>query len=186
MPDSDAQTIAPPLKAAVLARWVLVPFLLTFMATRCLVYLIMSRRIPDLYLYVGGTHVHHLNHGIILLSSVGAYLLFRRPSRREQLGIAVLYGIGLALTFDEFGMRLHLGGGYWQRASFDAIAVIAAAFALVAAAPGLRHFRTKHWSVFAILLAATMIFTYLLVRSLSYADRNIRPRLERLEQSAPQ
>jgi hypothetical protein len=27
----------------------------------------------------------------------------------------------MALTFDEFGMWLHLGGSYWQRASFDAV-----------------------------------------------------------------
>jgi len=39
----------------------------------------------------------------------------------------VIYGIGLGLTFDEFGMWLHLNGDYWQRASFDAVIVLAAA-----------------------------------------------------------
>ena len=35
-----------------------------------------------------------------------------------------MYGVGLALTFDEFGLWFHLGGSYWQRASFDAVVVI--------------------------------------------------------------
>jgi hypothetical protein len=34
---------------------------MTFMAARTIVFLIVSRRIPDLYLYLGGTHIHHLN-----------------------------------------------------------------------------------------------------------------------------
>jgi len=38
---------------------------------------------------------------------------------------ALVYGVGLALTFDEFGMWVHLGGPYWQRASFDAVVLIA-------------------------------------------------------------
>jgi hypothetical protein len=65
------------------AREVLVAFLFTFIAARVLVYLIMSRRMPDLYLHLGGTHVHHLNYGIFLLSGLGAYLLFERPTRRR-------------------------------------------------------------------------------------------------------
>src|SRR5215510_866717 len=59
------------------ARWILTSFLFTFMAARITVFLIASRRIPDIYLHFGGTHVHHLNYGILLLSGVGAYL--RRP-----------------------------------------------------------------------------------------------------------
>ena len=32
---------------------------------------------PDLYLFLGQTHIHHLNYGIFLLSGVGAYLLLK-------------------------------------------------------------------------------------------------------------
>jgi hypothetical protein len=80
--------------------------------------------IPDFYVHVGGTHVHHLNFGIVLLSAVGALLLFAAPTGRALDLTALAYGVGLALTFDEFGMWLHLGGSYWQRASFDAIIVV--------------------------------------------------------------
>jgi hypothetical protein len=106
------------------ARLVFFTFLLTFIASRILVFLIMSRRVPDLYLHVGGTHVHHLNYGIFLLGGVGAYLLFAQPTGNRLGATAIAYGIGLGLTFDEFGMWIHLGGSYWQRASFDAVAVV--------------------------------------------------------------
>jgi hypothetical protein len=89
--------------------------------------------------------------GILLLCGVGAYLLFAGLSDRRRDQFAVLDGIGLALTFDEFGMWLHLGGGYWQRASWDAICVSGAALALVAFAPRLANFERRHWIVTLIL-----------------------------------
>ena len=39
-----------------------------------MVLLIMARRMPNLYFFLRGTHVHHLNYGIFLLAGVGAYL----------------------------------------------------------------------------------------------------------------
>ena len=85
-------------------RLVLTSFVATFLCTRIIVLLIMSRDIPDLYLHLGGTHVHHLNYGIFVLSAVGAVLLFIPPKGKWLDLVAVAYGIGLALTFDEFGM----------------------------------------------------------------------------------
>src|SRR2546425_3847112 len=81
----------------------------------------MSGRIPDVHSHFRGTHLHHLNYGIVLLAGVGALLLFNRPTGRWLSVTSVLYGVGLALTFDEFGMWLHLNADYWQRASFDAV-----------------------------------------------------------------
>src|SRR6478609_3425196 len=92
-----------------LARIVFVAFLLTFIASRALVILIMIRRVPDLLLHLGGTHVHHLNYGIFLLSTVAALLFFAKINETQRAVCAVTYGIGMALTFDEFGMWLHLG-----------------------------------------------------------------------------
>jgi len=48
---------------------------------------------------------------------------------------AVVYGFSMALTFDEFGMWLHLGGSYWQRASFDAVIVLLGLFGVLAFLP---------------------------------------------------
>ena len=175
-----------PRSAAGVARVVLAAFVLTFVASRVLIFMIMSRRVPDLYVHAGGTHVHHLNYGIFLLSAVGGYLLFRSPGRQAPAGVAVAYGVGLALTFDEFGMWLHLGGGYWQRASFDAVVVIAALLGLVAVAPALGSFRRRHWAWTALLLAAVAVFGVLLADSLRYAGRKAAPVLERLERTGPQ
>ena len=83
---------------------------------------------PDLFLHLSGTHVHHLNYGIFLLSAVAGVLLFARLNDKQRSVCALAYGIGMALTFDEFGMWLHLGGSYWQRASFDAVIVLLGVF----------------------------------------------------------
>jgi len=166
------------------ARHILAPFLLTFIASRVLVFLIVARRIPDLYLHLGGTHIHHLNYGIFLLTGVGMYLLFTRPSVPTQLRVAMLYGVGLALTFDEFGLWLHLGGSYWQRASFDAVVVIAASLALVIVAPALGHFRPHHWATATLMAVAVGIFGVALVDSFNYADRLLL-QIQIIEQSQP-
>lgn len=169
-----------------LARRVLVSFLLTFITVRVLVFLIMSRRIPDYYLFLGGSHIHHLNYGIFLIAGVGAYLLFRRPAGSGADYAAVAYGIGMALTFDEFGMWLHLGGGYWQRASLDAITVISAAFGLVAYAPALKRFRPRHWISAVLVALAVIVFFLLLVESFHYAGKIAGPKFHQLELFGPQ
>jgi len=126
----------------------------------------MSGHIPDLFLYLGGTHVHHLNYGIFLLSGVCAYLLFREPPEQASEIPAIIYGMGMALTFDEFGMWLHLGGSYWQRASWDAITVLAAIFAIMAFAPSPKKFRLKTWIIAGSIICATGIFFYMLYKTL--------------------
>ncbi len=119
-----------------MARLVLFSFLLTFISSRVMVYLIMARKMPDLYLHLGGNHIHHLNYGIFLLVAVGGFLLFGDPTGRALKISAVAYGIGLALTFDEFGMWVRLDGStYWQRASLDAVGVLGAVLGLLAFAP---------------------------------------------------
>jgi hypothetical protein len=168
-----------------LARVALAALLLTFALSRVLVLLIMSRRVPDLYLHVGGTHVHHLNYGIFLLCGVGAYLLLGRPGRAGLRTAAVAYGVGLGLTFDEFGMWVHLGGPYWQRASYDAIVVVAGVLALCAIAPSPRTLGRPAWVTVALLAITIGVFTALLVESFHYADRRLGPSLRRLEEVAP-
>lgn len=170
---------------AALARVVLFSFLLTFIAARVMVFLIMSHRLPDLYLHVRGTHVHHLNYGIFLLSALGAYLLFKRPTGRSLTVAGVIYGIGLALTYDEFGMWIRLGGPYWQRASLDAIGVLAAVLGLIAYAPTLHRFRPRDWWSAAIILVAVILFAVLLAESFQYAHRILTPRFQELESQSP-
>ncbi|MFI5380179.1 MAG: hypothetical protein ACHRHE_12850 [Tepidisphaerales bacterium] len=169
-----------------LARLVLVTFVFTFVIARILVIFIMAGKLPpQLFFHVTGTHVHHLNYGIILLSLTGAYLIFARPSGKHLSMAALLYGIGLALTFDEFGMWLHLGGPYWQRASFDAVITVASALALLAYGSKLRTWRPHHRLTLIVLLAVLCLFGVLLHKSMKWAHHRLGPVLYHLEQRGP-
>jgi hypothetical protein len=176
----------PPPRVRPLARVVFTTFLLTFIASRLLVILIMGRMIPDLFLHMGQTHVHHLNYGIFLLCTVAGILLFFQVSERERWWCAVAYGFSLALTFDEFGMWLHLGGGYWQRASFDAVIVVSSLLGMIAFAPRLERMRAHHWITGGITAVVVVVFYVMLFKSLDYAGRKVGPRLEQLEKQGPQ
>jgi len=98
---------------------------------------------------------------------------------------AVLYGIAMALTFDEFGMWLHLGGSYWQRASFDAVIVLLSIFGLIAFAPRWEHLRNHHIAVTVLLLVVVICFYLLLFKSLNHADDKLMPQLLEIERAAP-
>jgi hypothetical protein len=168
-----------------LARTVLVTFLLTFMSARMIVFLIMARVLPDFFLYVKGTHIHHLNYGIFLLSAVGAYLIFGSPVGGRLKIVSGIYGIAMALTFDEFGMWIHLGGSYWQRASWDAVVLLSAGFGLIAFAPSLRRFRPHHWVTALILIIVLVLFLFLFFESFKYAGSKLGPKLRHIESTAP-
>jgi len=157
---------------------------LTFITSRIIVFLIMARRIPDFYVHLGGTHIHHLNYGIFLLAGVGAYLLFAPLAPRRLSIAAVCYGVGLALTFDEFGMWLHLSDVYWQRASFDAVIVLSGLLGFLAFAPPLRSWRPRQLAAAAVTLTIVVVFSLLLFESFQFA-RGLESRLERLDYSAP-
>jgi hypothetical protein len=181
-----ASSIAPPSPTRHLARLVFTAFLLTFIASRALVILIMTRRLPDLFLHMGGTHVHHLNYGIFLLSAVAGVLLFAKLNDTQRSVCALVYGFGLALTFDEFGMWLHLGGSYWQRASFDAVIVVLGVFGLIAFMPRWQRIRAHHFITGGVLLIAVASFYWMLFRSLNHANDKLLPRLIDFEQHGPQ
>jgi hypothetical protein len=84
--------------------WILVGFLPTFLIARFVV-----DEAPGLYLKIHHVHVHHYTYGIIVLAIVGFIGLFNRiPSRV----LGVFYGLGLALSFDEFGMWVRLTDHY--------------------------------------------------------------------------
>ena len=174
----------PPIASAQLARRVLFGFILTFIASRIVVLLIMAHQMPNLYFFLHGTHVHHLNYGIFLLAGVGAYLLFFVRSEEELRLAAGAYGIAMALTFDEFGMWLHLGGSYWQRASVDAIIVIAAVFGLIGFASAIRSFESRHWKASIAILIALVAFGVVLYDASVRIGELAGPRLEALELSS--
>jgi hypothetical protein len=144
----------------------------------------MSREIPNMFLFLHGTHVHHLNYGIFLLSVVAGYALFRRPDGRAAEITALAYGFAMALTFDEFGMWLHLGGSYWQRASVDAVIVVAALIGWIAFAPEIKRFESRHFWSFLIMLICVAGFSVVLAIAGSHIGDVMGPHLRDLELDA--
>jgi hypothetical protein len=166
---------------APLARRALFGFIITFIAARIVVLLIMSNRMPNLYFFLHGTHVHHLNYGLFLLAGVAAYMLFSARCDKDLKRAALGYGVAMALTFDEFGMWLHLGGSYWQRASVDAVIIVAAVLALIGFAGAARRFESRHVKGSIALLIALVAFSVVLYNTSERIGQVAGPRLEALE-----
>ncbi len=78
---------------------------------------------PDLFINLRGVHIHHLTYGIFILA-ISGFLSQNVENPKWKSPIAIMYGIGLALSFDEFGMWLRLQDNYWVRQSYDAILII--------------------------------------------------------------
>jgi hypothetical protein len=81
-------------------------------------------------LSVKGTHVHHLVFGILTVLILGYVAVAFEPGSPWRELCAVGFGIGMALTLDEFALWLELRDVYWLpegRKSIDAVVVTAVA-----------------------------------------------------------
>jgi hypothetical protein len=164
-----------------LARRALYTFLLTFLILRGIVFLIMSQQIPNFYLSLEGTPFYHLNYGIFLLALVGGYGLLCRPVGTAANLAALIYGFAMALTFDQFGMWLHLNGGYWQRVSVDVVIIIVAVSGLVLLGRSIEHFESRHFWVFIFLLMALCGFGFVVFVAGDQIGHVAGPKLMELE-----
>jgi hypothetical protein len=116
----------------------LVAFLITFAILRAITAIIRYDVFPNgPFHYVmtkGGLHIHHLFWGILLLMATGfGALTTRAPA--WHLRIAIIFGVALGLTLDEFAMWLRLADVYWSPEGVESIkasAVVAAFLALYA------------------------------------------------------
>jgi hypothetical protein len=109
-------------------------FVLAFAITRVITHAMRAGVHGLRSVWVGDTHVHHLVWGILLLLGSGYGWLIRpgpetgNASLKSGRALAVLYGVGAALTLDEFALWLNLRDVYWDRegrASIDAVALFA-------------------------------------------------------------
>lgn len=116
-------------------------FLITFVSVRGLTHSLRRHQTPvareahrSVGLRIGNVHIHHLVGGIFLLLLTG-YLAITQEQPRSRDRLALCYGIGAALTLDEFALWLRLEDVYWAREgreSIDAGVVAGAAFTLAA------------------------------------------------------
>ena len=77
---------------------------------------------------VGGTHIHHLVWGILLILICGYIGAVERPDAPWRHIAIIGFGIGTGLTMDEFALWLNLRDVYWEkegRRSIDAVIVVA-------------------------------------------------------------
>jgi hypothetical protein len=116
-----------------------ISFFLTFLAVRLLVASIQHHIGPFQYVTMGGRHIHHLVWGILLLLVVGYAYMNEAGSRSTPTSLfasrlmAILYGVGAALTLDEFALWLNLANVYWSpqgRESIDAVVLFGSLLAI--------------------------------------------------------
>ena len=106
-----------------------VGFLVTFGIVRGVTHLIRAGVGPIRDLSSGTLHIHHLVWGILLLLLVGYAWLVEADKGWFPKVAAIAYGVGAALTLDEFALWLNLQDVYWDkqgRESIDAIVIFGA------------------------------------------------------------
>jgi hypothetical protein len=114
---------------------ILVAFTVTFGFIRTSAHLIKAQVSwwPGNVQTKGGTHIHHLVWGILLLMVMG-YLGLAVDMGSPWLELtAIAFGIGIGLTLDEFALWLNLEDVYWSekgRQSIDAVIIAASLLAI--------------------------------------------------------
>ncbi|HEX9099124.1 MAG TPA: hypothetical protein VF956_06520 [Candidatus Dormibacteraeota bacterium] len=105
-----------------------VGFLVTFAIVRGITHLIRAGIGPFHNVSSGGLHIHHLVWGILILILVGYLWLIELGVGSNWVAsvTAILFGVGAALTLDEFALWLNLQDVYWTgagRESIDAVVI---------------------------------------------------------------
>ena len=109
-----------------------IAFFVTFLGVRLLVDFVVRGEGPFHWVMMGGKHIHHLVWGILILLLVGYGWLLDLGRAHSPLSIllsrvmSIAYGVGAALTLDEFALWLNLDPDvYWVktggRLSIDAV-----------------------------------------------------------------
>jgi len=129
-----------------------VSFLLTFVGVRILVHRIVQHEGHLQWVMIHGKHIHHLVWGILILLLVGYGWLMDLGRSHSPLSIffsrlmSVGFGVGAALTLDEFSVWLDLEpDSYWSSAGrLNIDAVILFGSLLAVGAWGAPFFRGLH------------------------------------------
>ena len=114
-------------------------FVITFLSSRLVGYLITYGVMPPMYYRPSpGLHVHHFTYGVFILFLAG-YLGLSVKQARAKFWVALLLGFGLGLAMDEFGMWLKLRDDEIVRWSYDGFNITIGLFLLILSLkPGIR------------------------------------------------
>lgn len=102
----------------------LVAFLVAFASARG--YTRIARHTGWGSVHLGGTHTHHLVFGVVLALAAASVQFALGPAldTPSQLLLVAIFGVGAALTLDEFALLFYLKDVYWDtdgRKSIDAV-----------------------------------------------------------------
>jgi hypothetical protein len=113
----------------------LIGFVCAFGFIRLSTRLMRSPRVPwwpGSVVSEDGVHVHHLFFGIVLMMVAGGLSFAAGETDGPWYAIyAVLFGIGLGLTIDEYALALHLDDVYWSREGRSSIDATLVALGLI-------------------------------------------------------
>jgi len=111
--------------------WMLVGFIVSLGLARLVVHMILKYHLEkQLFALVPGDdpnpmHVHHFNYGLLLIGVAGLAALFPF-GRRALRALALAFGFGCGLVFDEFSLIWNLNPEYANPSSLVACAAAAA------------------------------------------------------------
>jgi hypothetical protein len=143
---------------------ILLAFLITFSLTR------LYTRLARIYGWgsgrVHGVHLHHMVVGIILILVSGLVAIAATPGYPWVHLLAIAFGVGAALTLDEFALWLYFRDVYWSeegRSSIDAMimGVVLAGLLLVGTSPfGISQAEAQEPRAIAfVVIAGSIVFT---------------------------
>ncbi|HYM65056.1 MAG TPA: hypothetical protein VES68_01035 [Candidatus Sulfotelmatobacter sp.] len=101
---------------------ILISFFITFAIVRAITHLQRLNILPNQENNL--LHIHHLVPGIILLIISGYIGISFWTVQKFRALMAVLFGVGAALTIDEFALWLYLRDVYWAKQGRDSIDAI--------------------------------------------------------------
>ena len=111
----------------------LASFVGTFIAARAITYLLRGRGTvgPFRNLKLGRRHIHHFVPGILIAFGSGAVGIVTRNEDIEPR-LALVFGVGMGLTFDESALLLELDDVYWTPEGLLSVEITLATIALLA------------------------------------------------------
>jgi hypothetical protein len=119
--------------------WMLIAFVITFAITRLITRHIRSQSadgdaeaapeekglVGDVH--IGGVHIHHQVWGILLILVAAVLEFAYQPDTPWLEVLGATFGVGAALTLDEFALWVHLDDVYWSTACIGAALLIGTA-----------------------------------------------------------
>jgi len=111
--------------------WAFIAFEVSIIVSRAIVLDVEKGKAIFSYLYIKGYHIHHFYYGILLLIASNWLTLIRYKKlyrRISKVLASIMFGGGLGLIIDEFGllltMEFGIKGNYWAPQSYYAIGTV--------------------------------------------------------------